>query len=394
MKKKIDILLLIAVLIFSFSFLLCWAREKNRQLPLQKYMENINARAEEQEDVSVSEAEPTVFLHIAQYLDESESQSDGKTENEYIFVSVVMQEMPELQELAVDFTYNPDVLQFNVYPESISRTQWSFQSVEVTELSPGVLRIACFEPCVKDWQSVFETLSFKVIGQLEPDFEVSLVACKDINGKDVDCFCNIRYGNEATQLLSEKHSEYTVPTVRVSVKEPSHKQKEPPADFGDAVYEGTNMQGHYNTCEMAFHVYQKDYRFENCELLITYNPDVLEYSMTRNVNLQDKLKDKVLRMEDSEIQLLISAGGSNYTDPITFNVIGNGNAELNVELLSYRDRSGVRADAQLVADVPEMELKTSDFYVDDMSVKDCLLLLVKKTVRFFCDVFQYGDLYG
>jgi len=168
LKKKIDILLLVVVLIFSFSFLLGWASEKNRQLPLQRYMESVNANADVAEDVSVVEAEPTVYVVIAEYAED----------NAYIFASVVIQELPAFQALEVELTYNPDVLQFNVYPESVSRTQWSFQSVDVTDVSPGVLRITCIEPCVKDWQSVFETLSFQVIGEGEPRFDASLWLAK------------------------------------------------------------------------------------------------------------------------------------------------------------------------------------------------------------------------
>ena len=388
LKKKIDILLLVVVLIFSFSFLLGWASEKNRQLPLQRYMESVNANADVAEDVSVVEAEPTVYVVIAEYAED----------NAYIFASVVIQELPAFQALEVELTYNPDVLQFNVYPESVSRTQWSFQSVDVTDVSPGVLRITCIEPCVKDWQSVFETLSFQVIGEGEPRFDASLVACKDISGADIDCSFMLGYADEVSALPSERQADeqngYAVPTVKLDVSTPAVGKIKPPEDFADAVSDGMDMQSYYPKSTITAHVYPKDYSFENCELLITYDPDVLEYSLIRIVNNQLKLSDSVLRMEDGEIHLLVSGDGANYTDPIVFNVIGNGNAELNVELLSYTDTSGVREDVQLVADIPEMKLKTSDFYVDNMAVKDYFLIFVKKTVRFFCDLFQYGDLYG
>ncbi len=387
-NKKRDLLLLIVVLLFSFSALLCWVRNVNRKLPLQRYMESVNTAAIEADDVTSIETEPWVYVSIADYAEN----------NAYIFASVVIQDLFDVQTLEVELTYNPEVLQFNVYPEDVIRAERDFQSIQVTEVSPGVLRIACIEPCVIDWQSVFESVSFLYDGQGEPNFAASLVACKDAGGADIGAEFMLGYANAVSELPSEKQAAdqdgYAVPTVKLAINTPAVGKRKPPEDFADAVSAGMDMQSYYPKCTITAHVYPKDYSFENCELLITYNPDVLEYSLTRTVNMQSKLKDKVLRMEEGEIHLLVSAGATNYTDPVTFNVIGNGDAELNVELLSYTDRSGVREDAQLVADIPEMKLKTSDLYVEDMSIKEYFLVGVKKTVRFFCDVFQYGDLYG
>ncbi|MBR2413430.1 MAG: hypothetical protein IKB13_02915 [Clostridia bacterium] len=389
-NKKRDLLLLIVVLLFSFSALLCWVRNVNRKLPLQRYMESVNAAAVEADDVTGIEPEPWVCVSIADYAEN----------NAYIFASVVIQDLPDVKTLEVELTYNPEVLQFNVYPEDITRTERDFQSIQVTEVSPGVLRIACIEPCVKDWQSVFESVSFLYDGQGEPNFAASLVACKDADGVDIDAEFMLGYANEVSELPSEKQAAdqdgYAVPTVKVEVNEPACKAADPPKDFSHAVLYGQFMSGHYRSCSMEICVYPKDYSFENCELLITYNPDVLEYSLIGYVDGLSKLTDKVLAMEEGKIRLLVydRLGGALYTDPIGFNVIGSGEAELNVELLSYTDRSGVCADAQLVADIPEMKLKASDLYVENMSIREHFLVGVKKTVRFFCDVFQYGDLYG
>ncbi len=119
-------------------------------------------------------------------------------------------------------------------------------------------------------------------------------------------------------------------------------------------------------------------KFESLELLITYNPDVLEYSKVFPYAMPDEYRHLISCTVEDAGKLRVTAycwdllmcGHIEKIEPFCFNFIGTGDTDVAVELVSFKTADGevenVKFDADIqnftVEEAPQLTLKTGKMW--------------------------------
>ena len=114
--------------------------------------------------------------------------------------------------------------------------------------------------------------------------------------------------------------------------------------------------------------------FESFEILITYNPEVLQYSAVYPLPKTEVVKHAIdcTVIQPGTLQVIGNDNdcGSNEFDPFCLKVIGNGDTDISVELVSFKTTDGevenVKFDADIqnftVEETPQLTLKTGKMW--------------------------------
>ncbi len=159
-----------------------------------------------------------------------------------------------------------------------------------------------------------------------------------------------------------------------------------------------DMTGHY----LGFAISLKNCPdFESFELLITYNPDVLEYSayypFPVNAIVNGCISCTVL--EPGQLQVISRDAGYDQFDPFCLKAIGSGDTNITVELISWKNADGEIENGQFETAVADMSITNSDimflkfkketvFYTGEDAKADPVQYIYFNTIMEHCPDFE------
>ncbi len=330
-KKKLFEAVCLAVVVAGILFILFYLVKMGTNEPYEQQQAGNTEGTITASDVEyVRTPDPKVIAVVSEYQDDTA---------EYRLLLPLIQDCEDFASFEFLIKYNPEVLQFDVYPNDYVAPDISFTTRTVTEIEAGLLRVVGLQPYKERvGQMYFEMISFLVIDEGESGLDFEFVSCKNSKGDEIDC--DFTFGLTASPISIVPDTQ-TDAIVTVDVNKPYY-------------YSRKKDRKEYCGMEMTIHIQPYEKRFVECVLQVTYDPDVLqcsEYTVC-DVTLLDKLSKKVILQEDGKALIKVYGDGSHFTDPICFHVLSDEEIDLDVSLVSYTDESGVRENAQLVVDMP------------------------------------------
>ena len=246
--------------------------------------------------------------------------SDG---TEYSCFNFAAKNCGELESFELIVHYNPAVLEYSsVYP--FLQIAVKLNSIDCTLIQPGQMRVIGTNDSdwlqnYKDLHMSFEPFCFKVIGEGDTDISVELVSFRTADG-EVE---NVVLDADIQNFTVEEAPQLKVSTRKVL---------------------GDDWEEHY-----CFSLGVKNcMEFESLELLITYNPDVLEYSKVFPYAMPDEYRHLISCTVEDAGKLRVTAycwdllmhGHIEKIEPFCFNFIGTGDTDVAVELVSFKTADG------------------------------------------------------
>ena len=276
-------------------------------------------------------------------LTASKQWSDDKS-GLYACFEYSIRNCPDFESCQLIITYNPAVLQYvNGYPFPLD-DEVRKQTI-CTVLEPGTLQVIGND---NDYGShEFDPFCLKVIGEGDTDIYVELVSFKTADG-EVE---NVKFDADIQNFTVEE-----APQLKLTASKAS-------ADaFSAAPGQYVNFICSFRNCSY----------FESFEILITYNPEVLQYSAVYPLPKTEVVKHAIdcTVIQPGKLQVIgnntCGYGGSNEFDPFCLKVIGEGDTDISVELVSFKTADGevesVKFDADIqnftVEEAPQLTLRT------------------------------------
>lgn len=329
-KKKIFEAVCLAVVAVGILFILFYAAKINTNKTEEQPTDNTQGTVSASDVEYVRTPDPKVIAVTSEYQDDTA---------EYRLLLPLIQDCEDFASFEFLIKYNPEVLQFDVYPNDYVAPDISFTTRTVTEIEAGLLQVVGLQPYKERvGQMYFEMISFLVIDEGESGLDFEFVSCKNSKGDEIDCDFTFGFTDSAISIAPDTQADAI---VTVDVNTPYY-------------YSRKKDRKEYCGMEMTIHIQPYEKRFVECVLQVTYDPEVLqcsEYTIC-DVTLLDKLSKKVILQEDGRALIKVYGDGSHFTDPICFHVLSNEEIDLDVSLVSYTDEGGVRENARLVVDMP------------------------------------------
>ena len=329
-KKKIFEATCLAVVVVGILFILFYLVKTGINISNEQPTENTQGTVTASDVEYVRTPDPKVIAVASEYQNDTA---------EYCLIQPLIQDCEDFASFEFLIEYNPEVLQFDVYPNDYISPDVSFTTRTVTEIEPGLLRVVGLQPYKeRAGQMYFEMLSFLVIGDEDAGLDFEFVSCENSNGTEIDC--DFLFGWTDEPITIEPDTQVDA-IVKVDVNKPCY-------------YSRKKDRKEYCGMNMTIRIQPYEKRFVECVLQVTYNPAVLqcsEYTIC-GVALLDKLSTKVMLQEEGKALIKVYGDGSHFTDPICFHVLSKDEINLDISLVSYTDEGGVRENAQLVVDMP------------------------------------------
>jgi len=105
--------------------------------------------------------------------------------------------------------------------------------------------------------------------------------------------------------------------------------------------------------------------FDSCQLIITYNPEVLQFVKGYPFLLDDELRKQTICtvLAPGTLQVMGNHNdcGNHEFDPFCFKVVGEGDTDISVDLVSFRTTDGEVENVAFDADIQNFD--TSDYFV-------------------------------
>ena len=143
--------------------------------------------------------------------------------------------------------------------------------------------------------------------------------------------------------------------------------------------------------------------FESCQLIITYNPEVLQYVNGYPLPLDDEVRKQTICtvLEPGTLQVIGNDDdcGNNEFDPFCLKVIGEGDTNITVKLISWKNADGEIENGQFETAVANMSITNSDirflkfkpetvFYTGEDAKADPVQYLYFNTLMEHCPDFE------
>ncbi len=258
---------------------------------------------------------------------------------DYVCFDVSVEKCSELESFELLICYNPDVLEYSEhYPFLLDELVRN--SIDCTVTEPGKL---CVIGTNDGYGADFDPFCFKVIGEGDTEVAVSLVSFRSADGE---------IENVAFETSIENFTAGDESAVLQLIND-------------HATADG--MQ--YSRFNLAV---KNCGALESLELLIHYNPDVLEYSSIYPfLKIAEKLNSIDCTLIQPGLMRVIGTNDSGFLqdykylhmgfEPFCFKVIGEGDTDISVELVSFRTADGEVEN--VVFDANIQNFTVTDFFV-------------------------------
>ncbi|MBE6811278.1 MAG: hypothetical protein E7523_00170 [Ruminococcaceae bacterium] len=248
---------------------------------------------------------------------------------DYVCFDILASNCEQLESFELLITYNPAVLEYSAhYPFLLDEIVRN--SIDCTVTEPGKL---CVIGTNDGYGADFDPFCCKVIGEGDTEVAVALVSFRGADGEIENVVLetsieNFTAGDESAVLqLINDH----------------------------ATADGTQ----YSRFNLAV---ENCGALESFELLVHYNPDVLDYSSIYPfLKIAEKLNSIDCTLIQPGLMRIIGTNDSDFLqdykylhmgfEPFCFKVIGSGNTDISVELVSFRTADGEVEDVVLDASI-------------------------------------------
>ncbi len=148
--------------------------------------------AENSAAVTVEEVRPEIVVKLHSYWSKPDLGPSYDPEQNYYMMYAVIKNWSDFQSFELLMTFDPNVLTPCDAPGTLMRPGITFRELVFTEQAPGVLRIIGRD-VEHAATEAFDSLSFLVIGEGEPNIDISFVSATDKYGQNVDCILEVEY---------------------------------------------------------------------------------------------------------------------------------------------------------------------------------------------------------
>lgn len=138
------------------------------------------------------EEKPKIVVTLHSYWSTPYLYPSDEPEQNYYMMNVHIENWSDFQSFELLMTFDPNVLAHCNAPGTVMRPCITCREMVISEQAPGLLRIIGRE--VDDAATkAFGSLSFLVIGDGEPNIDISFVSAMDLYGQDIDCILEVNY---------------------------------------------------------------------------------------------------------------------------------------------------------------------------------------------------------
>lgn len=148
--------------------------------------------AENSASATLEEVMPEIVVKLHSYWSKPDLGPSDDPEQNYYMMYAFIENWSDFQSFELLMTFDPNVLTPCNDPGTLMRPCITPRELVFTEQAPGVLRIIGRDVDHAATEA-FDSLSFLVIGEGEPNIDISFVSATDKYGQNVDCILEVEY---------------------------------------------------------------------------------------------------------------------------------------------------------------------------------------------------------
>ncbi len=142
--------------------------------------------------VATQEVKPKIVVSFYSFWSKATLSPSDEPEQNYYLMGMHIENWPDFHSFELLMTFDPNVLERCNPPGTLLVPGITFRDRVIKELSPGVLQIIGKEPLHDDAATTsFQSITFLVIGEGDPNINISFVSAMDLYEQDVDCILEV-----------------------------------------------------------------------------------------------------------------------------------------------------------------------------------------------------------